>query len=84
MTDKTPFSFIKEMDFCNPIFNCSSSELKFVGDSFEEYGVNRLYDFKNCDAGKEVRYLRLENIGHGVTRSYSILFDEVWKFFKKF
>ena len=56
----------------------------FVGDSFEEYGVNRLYDFKNCDAGKEVRYLRLENIGHGVTRSYSILFDEVWKFFKKF
>ena len=65
-------------------FDCSSSELKFVGDSFEEYGVNRLYDFKNCDAGKEVRYLRLENIGHGVTRSYSILFDEVWKFFKKF
>lgn len=65
-------------------FSCSDAEQFSVGSNFSENGINKLYLFKNCQNGKQVRYLRLENGYHNVLSSYTSLVEEIWDFFKKY
>ena len=59
-------------------FECSSSpELRTIGN-------DSLYIFKNCNDGKEIRYIRIENGEHNIQRSYPNLYINIWEFFKRF
>jgi len=77
------FFFLKSDQTWSTFFNCSKSDQKFVGENFDESGINRLYSFSDCDDQKEILYLRIENGAHNVLRSYSNLVNEIWNFFKK-
>jgi len=41
-----------------------------------------LYIFKDCNNGKEIRYLRVENGGHGLLNPQMI--NDIWLFFQRF
>ena len=56
-------------------FNCFEPQIRMIGE-------DTLYEFKNCDDGKEIRYLRIENGEHNVLNPF--LINEIWNFFKKF
>ena len=56
-------------------FNCFEPQIRMIGE-------DTLYEFKNCDDGKEVRYLRIENGEHNVLNSF--LINEIWNFFQRF
>lgn len=59
-------------------FECSlSPELRTIGN-------DSLYIFKNCNDGKEIRYIRIENGEHNIQRSYPNLYINIWEFFKRF
>ena len=57
-------------------FNCFEPQIRMIGE-------DTLYEFKNCDDGKEVRYLRIENGEHNVLNS-PFLINEIWNFFQRF
>ena len=57
-------------------FNCFEPQIRMIGE-------DTLYEFKNCDNGKEVRYLRIENGEHNVLNS-PFLINEIWNFFQRF
>ena len=59
-------------------FECSlSPEIRTIGN-------DSLYIFKNCNDGKEIRYIRIENGEHNIQRSYPNLYINIWEFFKRF
>ena len=59
-------------------FECSLfPELRTIGN-------DSLYIFKNCNDGKEIRYIRIENGEHNIQRSYPNLYINIWEFFKRF
>ena len=57
-------------------FNCFEPQIRMIGE-------DTLYEFKYCDNGKEVRYLRIENGEHNVLNS-PFLVNEIWTFFQRF
>ena len=60
-------------------FQCDGYQLENIGDY-------KLYIFKNCKDGKEVRYLRIENGQHNLHwgAGANQLFSEIWEFLKRF
>ena len=60
-------------------FECDSYQLENIGD-------DKLYVFKNCKDGKEVRYLRIEDGQHNLHwgAGANQLFSEIWEFLKRF
>ena len=56
-------------------FNCFEPQIRMIGE-------DTLYTFKNCDDGKEIRYLRIENGEHNVLNPF--LINEIWNFFQRF
>ena len=44
-------------------FNCFEPQIRMIGE-------DTLYEFKNCDDGKEIRYLRIENGEHNVLNPF--------------
>ena len=57
-------------------FSCNSTP------DVENIGEDTLYIFKDCNNGKEIRYLRVENGGHGLLNSQMI--NDIWLFFQRF
>ena len=57
-------------------FSCNSTP------DIETIGEDTLYVFTDCNNGKEIRYLRVENGGHGLLNSQMI--DDIWLFFQRF
>ena len=60
-------------------FQCDSYQLENIGD-------DKLYVFKNCKDGKEVRYLRIEEGQHNLHwgAGANQLFSDIWEFLKRF
>jgi len=57
-------------------FNCNQNpEIVNIGD-------DTLYIYLECNANKEIRYLRVENGGHGLLNSSMI--NDIWIFFQRF
>jgi len=57
-------------------FSCNSTP------DIETIGEDTLYIFKDCNNGKEIRYLRVENGGHGLLNPQMI--NDIWLFFQRF
>ena len=57
-------------------FSCTSTP------DIETIVEDTLYIFKDCNNGKEIRYLRVENGGHGLLNPQMI--DDIWLFFQRF
>lgn len=57
-------------------FNCNQSP------EIETIGEDTLYIYTNCNNGKEIRYLRVENGGHGLLNPPMI--NDIWTFFQRF
>jgi len=57
-------------------FSCNSTP------DIETIVEDTLYVFTDCNNGKEIRYLRVENGGHGLLNSQMI--DDIWLFFQRF
>ena len=60
-------------------FECDSYQLENIGD-------DKLYVFKNCKDGKEVRYFRIEDGQHNLHwgAGANLLFSDIWEFLKRF
>ena len=57
-------------------FNCNQSP------EMETIGEDTLFIYTNCDNSKEIRYLRVENGGHGLLNPPMI--HDIWTFFQRF
>ena len=56
-------------------FECDNYQLQNIGN-------DRLYVFSNCDDGKEILYLRIENGEHNLHWGNPELFTQIWNFLK--
>lgn len=56
-------------------FECDNYQLQNIGN-------DRLYVFSNCDDGKEIRYLRIENGEHNLHWGNPELFTQIWNFLR--
>ena len=58
-------------------YKCDDYKLKNIGS-------NSIYIFSNCNEGKEIRYLRIEDGAHNLHWGNPQLFTDIWDFLKNF